>query len=112
VKIRGEGLVHNKGHIPSDEAVTKLIYLALRNITAKRKDPPKEWHAAKTQFAIQLGDRFVLTVRMMRNGSAQIFCRTMVWANMSFRRCNPIPPQIGVADGTLIGRLRRAPRVA
>ena len=41
---------------------TKLIYLALRNITAKWKNPPREWHAAKAQFAIQFGERFVLTV--------------------------------------------------
>ena len=62
VKVRDEGLVRNKGHFPSDEAATKLIYLALRNITAKWKKPPKEWHAAKAQFAIQFGDRFALTV--------------------------------------------------
>ena len=55
--------IRNKGHFPSDEAATKLIYLALRNITAKwKKKPPREWHAAKAQFAIQFGDRFVLTV--------------------------------------------------
>ena len=52
--------IRNKGHFPSDEAATKLIYLALRNITAKWRKPPKEWHAAKLQFAIQFGDRFVL----------------------------------------------------
>ncbi|MCY4439042.1 MAG: transposase, partial [Deltaproteobacteria bacterium] len=52
--------IRNKGHFPSDEAATKLIYLALRNITAKWRRPPKEWHAAKLQFAIQFGDRFVL----------------------------------------------------
>jgi len=52
--------IRNKGHFPSDEVATKLIYLALRNITAKWRRPPKEWHAAKLQFAIQFGDRFVL----------------------------------------------------
>ena len=54
--------IRNKGHFPNDEAATKLIYLALRNITAKWKKPPREWHAAKVQFAIQFGDRFALTV--------------------------------------------------
>ena len=54
--------IRNKGHFPSDEAATKLIYPALRNITAKRKNPPRECHAAKAQFAIQFGERFVLTV--------------------------------------------------
>ena len=52
--------IRNKGHFPSDEAATKLIYLALRNIAAKWRRRPKEWHAAKLQFAIHFGDRFVL----------------------------------------------------
>lgn len=50
--------IRNKGHFPSDEAASKLIYLALRHIEAKWQRPPKEWHAAKAQFAIQFGDRF------------------------------------------------------
>jgi putative transposase len=52
--------IRNKGHFPSDEAATKLIYLALKNIMAKWKRPPKEWHAAKAQLAIQFGDRFTM----------------------------------------------------
>lgn len=52
--------IRNKGHFPSDESATKLIYLALRNIAAKWKRPPKEWHAAKAQLAIQFGDRFTI----------------------------------------------------
>lgn len=51
-------VIRNKGHFPSDEAATKLIYLALRNIAGKWKRPPKEWHSAKVQLAIQFGDRF------------------------------------------------------
>jgi len=53
--------VRGRGHFPSDEAATKLIWLALRNITAKWKNPPIAWHAAKAQFAIQFEQRFVLT---------------------------------------------------
>lgn len=53
--------IRNKGHFPSDEAATKLIYLSLRQIEAKWKRPPKEWHAAKSQLAIQFGERFTLT---------------------------------------------------
>ena len=52
--------IRNKGHFPSDEAATKLIWLALRNITAKWKNPPIAWAAAKAQFAIQFGERFSL----------------------------------------------------
>lgn len=52
--------IRNKGHFPSDEAATKLIWLALRNLTAKWKNPPIAWAAAKAQFAIQFGERFRL----------------------------------------------------
>ncbi len=52
--------IRNKGHFPSDEAATKLIWLALRNITVKWKNPPIAWAAAKAQFAIQFGERFRL----------------------------------------------------
>lgn len=51
--------IRNKGHFPSDEAASKLIWLTLRNITAKWKNPPIAWAAAKAQFAIQFGERFV-----------------------------------------------------
>ena len=62
VKIPDEGVARNTGHVLSDGAATKLIYLALRNITVKWINLPREWHAAKAQFAIKFGDRFVLTV--------------------------------------------------
>ena len=48
----------NRGHFPSDEAATKLLYLALRDITAKWTKPPVGWNAAANQFAIQFGARF------------------------------------------------------
>ena len=53
--------VRNKGHFPNDLAATKLIWLALRHITEKWKNPPISWHAAKAQLAIQFEDRFVLS---------------------------------------------------
>jgi putative transposase len=43
---------------PRDEAATKLMYLALRNIAAKWTHPPHAWKAAANQFAIQFGPRF------------------------------------------------------
>ncbi len=52
--------VRGRGHFPSDQAATKLIWLALNHITAKWKSKPISWHAAKAEFAIQFGDRFVL----------------------------------------------------
>ena len=47
-----------RGHFPGDEAATKLIYLALRDITKKWKNPPITWKLAATQFAIRFGQRF------------------------------------------------------
>lgn len=52
--------VRNKGHFPSDEAATKLIWLALNIISAKWKSPPIYWHAAKAQLAIQFDERFIV----------------------------------------------------
>jgi putative transposase len=54
--------VRSRGHFPSDESAMKLIWLVLRNVTADWKMPPREWHAAKAQFAIAFGDRFTLTI--------------------------------------------------
>jgi len=53
--------VRNKGHFPSDQAATKLIWLALRNIAEKWKNPPISRHAAKAQPAIQFEERFMLS---------------------------------------------------
>jgi putative transposase len=50
--------VRTRGHFPSDEAATKLIWLQLREITKNWKMPPREWSAAKAQFAVLFGDRF------------------------------------------------------
>jgi putative transposase len=51
--------VRNKGHFPSDQAATKLIWLALRHITQNWQRPAPAWQAAKAQLAIQFGERFV-----------------------------------------------------
>ena len=52
--------VRIRGHFPSEEAATKLIYLVLRKVQARRKNPPVFWQAAKTQLAIRFEDRFVV----------------------------------------------------
>jgi putative transposase len=52
--------VRVRGHFPSEEAATKLIWLVLRNIQARWKNPPVAWQAAKAQLAIQFEDRFGL----------------------------------------------------
>lgn len=46
-----------RSSFPNDEAVLKLLYLALRNIAAKWTMPVQNWKAALNQFAIIYGDR-------------------------------------------------------
>src|SRR5262245_6725895 len=52
-------IIKTRGHFPSDEAATKLIWLALRNITAKWARGPIHWKTAMRQFAILYEDRFL-----------------------------------------------------
>ncbi len=51
--------VRTRGHFPSDEATSKLLYLVLRHAAEAWKRPPREWFEAKTQFAVIFGERFV-----------------------------------------------------
>lgn len=53
-------IIKNRGHFPNDEAATKLLYLALRNIIRKWNKAAPAWHAALTHFAIMFGDRFAV----------------------------------------------------
>ena len=43
--------------LPHDEALMKLFYLALRNISQKWTLPIRDWKAALTRFTIQFEDR-------------------------------------------------------
>ena len=52
-------IIKTRGHFPSDEAASKLIWLALRNITAKWSRAAHDWKTAMNQFAILYEDRFV-----------------------------------------------------
>lgn len=49
----------NRGHFPSDDAATKLIYLALRNIEKKWTMTAHSWKGALGQFAILFPDRLI-----------------------------------------------------
>lgn len=51
-------IIKTRGHFPGDDAATKLIWLALRNITAEWRNPSIIWKAAMNQFAVIYGDRF------------------------------------------------------
>ena len=58
VHARLRKIIKTRGHFPTDDAATKLIWLALRNITADWSRSAKEWREAMNQFAIAYGDRF------------------------------------------------------
>lgn len=51
-------IVKNRGHFPSDDAASKLLYLALCNIEKNWKMPPVIWKQAANQFAILFGERY------------------------------------------------------
>jgi transposase-like protein len=51
-------IINTRGHFPSDDAPTKLIWLALCNITADWRRVAIAWRKAMNQFAIAYGDRF------------------------------------------------------
>jgi hypothetical protein len=59
IHARLHKIIKTRGHFPSDDAATKLIWLALRNITADWGRAAKEWRAAMNQFAIAYGDRLL-----------------------------------------------------
>jgi transposase-like protein len=51
-------IIKTRGHFPSDDAASKLIWLALRNITADWGRAAPDWKTAMNQFAILYQDRF------------------------------------------------------
>ena len=61
INARLRKIIKTCGHFPSDDAASKLIWLALRNITASWGSPAREWKEAMNQFAILYDDRFTRT---------------------------------------------------
>jgi putative transposase len=55
-------IIKTRGHFPTDDAATKLLWLALRNITAQWGRGANHWNAAMNQFAILYADRFTTRV--------------------------------------------------
>ena len=53
-------IIKTRGHFPSDDAATKLLWLALRNIG--QGNSIRDWREAMNQFAIAYGDRFTRAV--------------------------------------------------
>ena len=58
VNARLRKIIKTRGHFPSDDAASKLIWLALRNITADWGRPVTHWKAAMNQFAMLYEERF------------------------------------------------------
>jgi putative transposase len=58
VNARLRKILKTRGHFPTDDAATKLIWLALRNITAEWGRAANNWKTAMNQFAILFDDRF------------------------------------------------------
>ena len=50
--------VRTRGHFPNDDAAMKLLFLVLNRTQKDWKMPPREWTAAKAQFAVLFGERF------------------------------------------------------
>ncbi len=51
-------IIKTRGHFPNDDAATKLLWLAIRNITVKWGTATHDWTAAMQQFAVLYEDRF------------------------------------------------------
>jgi Transposase, Mutator family len=73
-------IIKTRGHFPTDEAATKLIWLALRNITAAWSRTPPAWRPAMNQFAILYADRFLTRSRSML-GAIQGMDAAVLWTH-------------------------------
>ena len=62
INARLRKIIKTRGHFPSDDAATKLIWLALRNITTDWRRGAKDWKEAMNQFAILYDERFIRSV--------------------------------------------------
>ena len=59
VHARLRRAIKTRGHFPTDDAALKLIWLVLRNVSAKWTHASRHWKPALTAFAIAYGDRFL-----------------------------------------------------
>jgi putative transposase len=59
INISLRKVIKPRASFPTDEAVTKLFYLALNNISKKWTIPIRDWKAALNRFSIQLEDRLL-----------------------------------------------------
>ena len=50
-------IIKNRAMFPSDEAVFKILYLALKNISKKWTMPLRDWKSALIRFTIMFEER-------------------------------------------------------
>ncbi len=59
---RGLKIIHkvtrNHRIFPSDEAIFKVVYLAVRNLSKKWTMPIHDWKPALNRFAVEFAERF------------------------------------------------------
>jgi putative transposase len=55
-------MIKNRGHFPSDEAATRLLFLALKNAQKKWTMPIVHWKKALVQFMILFSERMPDTI--------------------------------------------------
>jgi transposase InsO family protein len=115
--------VRTRGHFPSDDAATKLLYLVLNHAAAEWKRPPREWAEAKTQFRCHvqraLRERMtdnrphtkIPTVPMLSdNGSPYIARETRIFAaQLGLKPCfTPVrSPQSNGISEAFVNTLKR-----
>ena len=61
INARLRKIIQKRGHFPSDDTATHLIWLALRNITTDWGRASRDWKDAMNQFAILYAERFEAT---------------------------------------------------
>src|SRR3546814_621650 len=66
--------VRARGHFPSDEAATKLLYLILNRSEKEWKMPPREWTMAKAQFAVIRSEEHTSELQSLMRTSYAVFC--------------------------------------
>lgn len=61
VNMQVRKIIKTRGHFPSEEAALKLLYLAIKNLTAKWSGAASNWREIARELAIVYGDRFTAT---------------------------------------------------
>lgn len=57
--------VRNRGHFPTEDALMKVLYLAIQGVSKKWTMPIHDWKLALNRFAIMFADRFPTTGNMI-----------------------------------------------